>query len=157
MTAPVMWAVGEFRVLHWCHPMPACIGGNKLWHLDDHLIWCPKVDSGPHMVGTLSFVQKGQTSGCSLIVASTASTAYCIHCILHPLCTVSTASNGLTFLQQRQCSHHHILLFHCVHCIHWFDLLAPKTMSPPPYTTIPLHPLHTASTVSTASLHSLHT
>ena len=48
MTAPVMWAVGEFRVLHWCCPMPACIGDNKLWHPDDHLIWCSKVDSGPH-------------------------------------------------------------------------------------------------------------
>ena len=48
MTAPVMWAVGEFRVLQWCHPMLACIEDNKLWHPDDHLIWCPKVDSGPH-------------------------------------------------------------------------------------------------------------
>ena len=48
MTAPVMWVVGEFRVLHWCRPMPACISGNKMWHPDDHLIWCPKVDSGPH-------------------------------------------------------------------------------------------------------------
>ena len=49
MTAPVMWVVGEFRVLHWCCPMPACISGNKMWHPDDHLIWCPKVDSGPHI------------------------------------------------------------------------------------------------------------
>ena len=40
---------GEFRVLHWCRPMPACMSGNKLWHPDDHLIWCPKVDSGPHI------------------------------------------------------------------------------------------------------------
>ena len=31
--------------------------------------------------------------------------------------------------------------FNCV-CVHWFDLSAPKTMSPPPYTTIPLRPLH---------------
>ena len=38
---------GKFRVLQWCHPMPACIEDNKLWHPDDHLIWCPKVDSGP--------------------------------------------------------------------------------------------------------------
>ena len=50
MTAPVMWVVGEFRVLHWCRPMPACISGNKMWHPDDHLIWCPKVDSGPHQI-----------------------------------------------------------------------------------------------------------
>ena len=40
---------GEFRVLQWCHPMPACIGDYRLWHPDDHLIWCPKVDSGPHI------------------------------------------------------------------------------------------------------------
>ena len=65
---------------------------------------------------------------------------------LHPL---PTASTGLTFLYQRQCPHHHIPLFHCIHCIHWFDLFAPKTMSPPPYTTIPLHPLRTASTCLT--------
>ena len=48
-------------------------------------------------------------------------------------------------------SHHHIPLFHC---IHWFDLFAPKTMSPPPFTTIPLcplHPLHTVPTASTVS------
>ena len=32
---------------------------------------------------------------------------------LHPL---HTASTGLTFLLQRQCPHHHISLFHCVHC-----------------------------------------
>ena len=38
---------GEFRVLQWCHPMPACIGDNRLWHPDDYLTWCPKVDSGP--------------------------------------------------------------------------------------------------------------
>ena len=57
MTAPVMWAVGEFRVLHWCRPMPACISGNKLWHPDDHLIWCPKVDSGPpdHLLTSLRY------------------------------------------------------------------------------------------------------
>ena len=34
------------------------------------------------------------------------------------------------------------------YCIHWFDLFVSKTMSPPPYTTILLHPLHTASTPS---------
>ena len=38
---------GEFRALQWCHPMLACIEDNKLWHPDDHLIWCSKVDSGP--------------------------------------------------------------------------------------------------------------
>ena len=72
---------------------------------------------------------------------------WCVHCILHPLrplCTASiyhysTVSIGLTFLHQRQCFHHDIPLFHCVH---WFDLFAPKTMSPPPYTNIPQRPLH---------------
>ena len=61
-------------------------------------------------------------------------TAYCIHCILwfdlfapktmSPppyttilLRTVSAASSGLTILYQRQCPHHHIPLFHCIHCI----------------------------------------
>ena len=76
------------------------------------------------------------------------------HCILHLLCTAST---GLTFLHQRQCPYHHILLFHCVlhplcdciHCIHWFNLFVPKTMSPPPYTI--LHSVCTVSTVSTVS------
>ena len=66
-----------------------------------------------------------------------------------PLHTASTVSTDLTFLDQRICPHHHIPLFHCIHCIHhipWFDLFAPKTMSPPPYTTIPLHPLHPLST-----------
>ena len=51
----------------------------------------------------------------------TASTVYCTHCILQLLC-------------------------HCIHCIHWFDFFEPKTMSLPPYITIPLCPLHTAST-----------
>ena len=36
-----------FRVLQWCHPMPASIKEDKLLFPDDHLIWCPKVDSGP--------------------------------------------------------------------------------------------------------------
>ena len=100
---------------------------------------------------------------------------HCIHCILNPLVwpfcmkdnvpttiyhysTVSTVYCVLSplvwpFWTKEQCPHHHIPLFYCVHCtlrtaycIHWFDLLVPKTMSPPPYTTIPLHPLHTVST-----------
>ena len=50
----------------------------------------------------------------------------------HPL---HTASSGLTFLYKRQCPHHHIPLFYCVH---WFELFVSKTMSPPPYNTIPL-------------------
>ena len=55
----------------------------------------------------------------------------------------STVSTGLTLLYQRLCPNHHIPLFdyvHCIHCIHWFDIFAPKTMSPLPYANIPLHP-----------------
>ena len=44
---PVMWAYGI--------PCPAMVSPNasphkedKLLHPDDHLIWCSKVDSGPH-------------------------------------------------------------------------------------------------------------
>ena len=33
-------------------------------------------------------------------------------------------------------------IWYCVHCILWFDLFAPKTMSPLPYTTIPLHTVY---------------
>ena len=103
----------------------------------------------------------------------TASTVYCVHCVLwfdlfapktmspplyttillHPLCTASTAStasSGFTFLYQRQCPHYHKPLLHCTlhtaYCIHWFDIFAPKTMSPPPYITIPLCPLHSVPT-----------
>ena len=64
---------------------------------------------------------------------------YCAHCVLHTastgftflhqktmypppyttilLHTASTASSHLTFLYQRQCPHHHIPLFYCVHCV----------------------------------------
>ena len=41
----------------------------------------------------------------------------------------------------------HCPLCHCIHCILWFDIFAPKTMSPPPYTTFPLHTVSTVSTV----------
>ena len=83
-----------------------------------------------------------------LRIVSTVSTVYCVHCV-----TASTKSIGLTFLHPRQCPHHHIPLFYCVlhtaycvNCILWFDLFVSKTMSPPQYSTIPLHPLHTACT-----------
>ena len=148
------------------------------------------------VVGTLSLVQKGQTSGRSGIVVygggnivfgakgqtsghsgCSGKVAYgggdttgltflhqrqcshhhiqlfhCIHCVLCPL---QTASTGLTFMHQRQCSHHHkpLIPLHplctvsTAYCVHWFDPFAPKTMSPPPYTTIPLHSLHTVTTI----------
>ena len=38
---------GEFRVLYWCRPMPACISGNKRWHPDGYLIWCPRTGFRP--------------------------------------------------------------------------------------------------------------
>ena len=94
------------------------------------------------VVGTLSLVQKGQ-------IVFTVHSISCIRNDNVPTTTASTASIGLTFLHQRQCFHHHLPLFYCVHL---FDLFAPKTMSPPPYTTISLcllHPLCTLSTVST--------
>ena len=58
----------------------------------------------------------------------TASIVYCIHWFdlfapktmsPPPYTTIQlhTASTGLTFLHQRQCPHHHIPLFHCVHCV----------------------------------------
>ena len=40
---------------------------------------------------------------------------------------------------------YHYSTVYCIHCVLWFDPFAPKTVSPPPYTTMPLH---TASTVS---------
>ena len=38
---------GEFRVLYWCRPMPACISGNKRWHPDGYFIWCPRTGFRP--------------------------------------------------------------------------------------------------------------
>ena len=38
-----------FRVLQWGLPMPAQHNEDKLLYPDDHLIWCPKVDSGPRI------------------------------------------------------------------------------------------------------------
>ena len=64
------------------------------------------------------------------------------HGILH------TASTGLTFCTKDNVS---ATIYHysTAYCVLWFDLFAPKTMSPPPYTTILLHTayciLHTAS------------
>ena len=77
------------------------------------------------VVGTVSLVQKGQTSGCT----------------------------GCS----KQRTNHYLPLFHCIHCVNWFDLFAPKTMSPPPYTTIPLHPLQTVTTILLHSLHNAFT
>ena len=68
--------------------------------------------------------------------------------LFHCTATASTASTGLTFLHQRTMSSttiYHYPTAHCMYCILWFDVFAPKTMSPPPYTTITayciLHPL----------------
>ena len=43
---------------------------------------------------------------------------------------------------------------YCINYIHWFDLFAPKTMFPPPYTIIPLHPLYPLHTAY--CVHSIH-
>ena len=60
-----------------------------------------------------------------LHTASTASTVYCVHFV-----TASTETTGLMLLHQRQCLHHHIPLFYCIHC-----------------ELCPLRPLCTVSTV----------
>ena len=73
------------------------------------------------------------------------------HCILHPLvwpfCINDNVPTTIYHYSTAYCIHciHCVLCPLCA-CIHWFDLFAPKTMSPPPYTTIPLHPLCTVST-----------
>ena len=87
------------------------------------------------VLGTLSLVQKGQTSGRSghsgIVVyggenivfgakGQTSGCSGCGGCIYH----YSTASTA-----------------YYIHCVHRFDLFGPKNMSPPPYTTISLHPL----------------
>ena len=91
-------------------------------------LWCKKVKLPLHTVST----------GLTFFVSKTMSPSHHIllfHCILHPLCTASTASTSLTFLHQRQCPHNHIPLFHCV-----------------------LHPVHTVSTAYCVHcvLHPLH-
>ena len=78
---------------------------------------------------------------------------YCIHCILHPLCTVSNAVTGLTLFAPKTMSpqpyttiplHAAHCVLHTADCVHCFDLFVSKTMSPPPYTTIPLRTASTA-------------
>ena len=58
-----------FRVLQWCHPMPASIKEDKLLFSDDHLIWCPKVDSGPRTGMTSTLIS-------SVLLMSTSTTAH---------------------------------------------------------------------------------
>ena len=67
-------------------------------------------------------VYSGHSECSGIVLYGSVSAMYCIqciHCVLCPLCD-------------------------CIHLIHWFDLFAPKTISPPTYTTIPLHQLCTA-------------
>ena len=57
-------------------------------------------------------------------------------------------STGLTFLCQRQCPHHHVPLFYCIHCVlHTastsLTFFVSKTRSLPPYMTIPLRTVST--------------
>ena len=84
------------------------------------------------VVGTLSLVQKGQSSGCS--GCSDTVDAMDTVCSGHSGCSGIVVYGG-------------VCAVYCIQCIHWFGLFAPKTMSPPPYTTILLHPLRTASPV----------
>ena len=101
--------------------------------------WCKKVKP----VDALDAVHSGHTTIYHYSTASTVSTAncihwfdlfapktmspspytiiplhplckYCVHCLLHLLCIASTS---LTFLYQRECPHHHIPLFYCIHCV----------------------------------------
>ena len=83
---------------------------------------------------------------------STASTAYCIHCVLNPLhplvwpfCTKDNVPTTIYHYSTAST----VSTASTAYCVHWFDLFAPKTMSPPPYTTIPLRPLDPLHTVST--------
>ena len=48
------------------------------------------------------------------------------------------------------CDHQHIPLFHCIHS---FDIFAPKTMSPPPYTAITTLPTASTATTGLSFLH----
>ena len=133
------------------------------------------------VVGTLSLVQKCQSSGCSgCSVQWNSGIWWWGHCSLVQKCQTSGRSmqwtqwnsdiwwwghclwckkvkpvDGVDAVTQRTMSHHHISLFHSIHCIlhtasTGLTFFVSKTMSPPPYTIILLSPLHTASTVSTS-------
>ena len=97
-----------------------------------HCLWCKKVKP----VDAVDAVTQWTMSPTTTYRYSTASTVYCIHCVLwfdlfvpktmSPppyntilLHTASTASTSLTFLHQRQCPYHHIPLFYCIlHPLH---------------------------------------
>ena len=96
--------------------------------------------STPSTVSTgLAFLHQNQCLYYHIPLFHSVYSVHCIHCIHCILCPLLTASADLIFCGLKTMTHHHIPLFHC---IHWFDLFAQKTMSPPPYTAIPLHPLH---------------
>ena len=89
-------------------------------------------------------VCNGHRGWSGIVVYGGVSAVYCIQCI-----------HWFDLFAAKTLSHHHIPLFHCIHCIlqplvhcihcvHWFDLFVSKTMSPPPYTTIPLYTASTA-------------
>ena len=97
------------------------------------------------VVGTLSLVQKGQTSGHSGIVVTVCSGmqwnsgiwwwGQCLWC--KKVKPVDAVHSGHTTIYHYSTAS----TVSTAYCIHWFDLFAPKTMSPSPYTIIPLHPL----------------
>ena len=58
---------------------------------------------------------------------------HCIHFVMHPLvwpfCIKDNVPTNI----------YHYSTASTAYCVHWFDLFVSKTMSPPSYTTIPLH------------------
>ena len=80
-------------------------------------------------------------SGCSrIVVYGGGDNVHCVLCPLHPLVWPFCTKDNVPI------TIYHYSTVSTAYCVHWFDLFAPKTMSPSWYTTIPLH---TASTVST--------
>ena len=87
------------------------------------------------VVGTLSLVQKGQTSGCSVQWTQWNSGIWLWgHCLW---CKKAKDNVPTTI--------YHYSTAYYIHCILWFDFFAPKTMSSPPYTSMPLCTSSTAS------------
>ena len=78
----------------------------------------------------------------------TTSTAYCVHCILHPLyplvwpfCTKDNVPNTIYHYST-------VSTAYCIHCFHWFDLFCTKDNVPTTFLSLfhcvhcILHPLH---------------
>ena len=99
------------------------------------------------VVGTLSLVQKGQTSGCTTEWMHCNSDIWWWRQCLW--CKKVKPVDAVDAVHSRHTTIYHYFTASTVataYCIHWFDFFAPKTLSPPPYITIPMHPLCNAST-----------